>query len=252
MEKETRKEVGIVFARRLSEEVAIRGWRQTELGMLVKVRPATVNNWLSGVIPNGLHLVRLCKLLEVRPEYLLGFEEERQPVQVILGEILKHLNRLIAREEGGKALWQLAVAVRDLCKVEAVSIYLRHEEDSELLKLVEHVGYTKRLTTRPLYRWGEGTTGGVAKRGIREVAGSQQEVINLRNRTSLDVGCSSVAILPIWRLENGTKDKVVGIIKIENSLIEDPEARFPEVELDALEEACSVLVTVFLLRTGNP
>lgn len=65
------------FGERLEKVIKEKELSNAELARKLKVRPAAINNYIDGTfMPNVPNLVRLCKVLNISSDWLLGLTDD--------------------------------------------------------------------------------------------------------------------------------------------------------------------------------
>lgn len=59
---------------KIKEQAAQKNIPLTKLANLICVSRQTVNDWIKGQVPKGNHLISLCKILQVEPNYFFSFQ----------------------------------------------------------------------------------------------------------------------------------------------------------------------------------
>lgn len=67
-----------VFAKRLQEELEDQNMSQAELASQLGRRRSAVNKWIrNGMFPEVQTIIKICDVLYVSADYLLGLDDER-------------------------------------------------------------------------------------------------------------------------------------------------------------------------------
>lgn len=69
------------FADRLARLRRARPMSNAEIAAACQINPNTVSNWNSGQTPQGMVLIRLAKLFDVSPEWLLEGDEATEEIK---------------------------------------------------------------------------------------------------------------------------------------------------------------------------
>ena len=94
MSKPARKKIQSPLAKNLKAILAERGLSQKAAAEVAGVTPATLNDWLSGAVPNDyLAVQKLCRALDCSFEWLLtGSEMKIDPKSLSLSELFESEN----------------------------------------------------------------------------------------------------------------------------------------------------------------
>lgn len=67
------------FSERLEDALTDKNVSRSELARKINVRPASVNNYIDGTTtPNATNLAKICKVLNVSSDWLLGLTNNKK------------------------------------------------------------------------------------------------------------------------------------------------------------------------------
>lgn len=67
----------MLFSERIAEEIKISPYSQKQIAQLLGISESNITNWKKGEnLPSVDILYKLCQILEVSSDYLLGLEDE--------------------------------------------------------------------------------------------------------------------------------------------------------------------------------